>query len=114
MAEINNQNAVIGQQNINSTVYNYYLKKEIKRFLGSPFFPEIFIGREDELNNIHQQLNAGENLLLLVNGEGGIGKTTLASQYYLKYQDYYQHLAWVFTEHSLAEAMLTLALALEI
>jgi len=35
-------------------------------------------------------------LLLLVNGEGGIGKTTFASRYYHQYADEYAHVGWVF------------------
>ena len=49
---------------------------------------------------------------MLVNGRGGIGKTTLASKYYYQYQDYYQHLVWVFSGTSIVDALLTLALPL--
>jgi len=44
-----------------------------------------------------------------VNGQGGIGKTTLASKYYHKYQNQYSHLAWVLAEPSILEAVLRLA-----
>lgn len=115
MPDINNLNAKIGQQNIDSNVYNYYGEKKIKKFLGAlPFFSETFLGREDDLKAAHQKLFEGKNLLLLVNGEGGIGKTTLAAQYYNKYQNDYQHLAWVFAGNSLSDALLTLAIPLGI
>ncbi|MDX1943759.1 MAG: NB-ARC domain-containing protein, partial [Saprospiraceae bacterium] len=77
-----------------------------------PFYPEVFIGREDDLKAIHHQLFNENNLLLLVNGEGGIGKTTIALRYYFTYQNDYQHLAWVFAEQSLLDALLTLSLPL--
>jgi len=77
-----------------------------------PFYPKIFLGRADDLKAIHHQLFHENNLLLLVNGEGGIGKTTVAARYYFAYQDDYQHLAWVFAERSLLDALLTLALPL--
>ena len=45
-----------------------------------PFQPEIFLGREDELQQIHDRLfTGGGNLLLLVNGEGGVGKAIAGS-----------------------------------
>ncbi|MDD5461561.1 MAG: hypothetical protein PHG00_08000 [Methylococcales bacterium] len=34
-----------------------------------PFIPVIFEGREDDLQAVHKKLFAGDNLLLLVNGE---------------------------------------------
>ena len=58
---------------------------------------------------MHQKLFSGKNVLLLVNGEGGIGKTTLAAKYYHTYTQQYAHLAWIFAEKSLLDALLTLA-----
>ena len=78
-----------------------------------PFQPEIFLGREDELQQIHDRLfTGGGNLLLLVNGEGGVGKTSIASRYYRDYQDKYAHVAWVLSEKSIASALLQLAMPL--
>ncbi len=78
-----------------------------------PFLTEIFLGRQDDLQLIHDKLFApGSNLLLLVNGEGGIGKTTLASKYYHTYQHEYAHVAWVLSEKSIANALLLLAMPL--
>ncbi|WP_245153460.1 tetratricopeptide repeat protein [Chlorobaculum sp. 24CR] len=71
--------------------------------------PEVFIGRDEKLQEVHDELFDGNNLLLLVNGEGGIGKTTLAAKYYQRYFSDYAHLGWVFAERSLGDAMLTLA-----
>ena len=57
-----------------------YGELKIPKLLTSPpFIPDIFQGRDGELQAVHQKLLAGDSLLLLVNGEGGIGKTTLAA-----------------------------------
>lgn len=110
-----NNNKIIKDVN-NSTIYIIDGKQvSLPRYLGSlPLIPNNFFGRENELKEIHNLLFHGENLLLLVNGEGGIGKTTLAAKYYQQYDAAYQHLAWVFAERNLAEALLMLARHLEI
>lgn len=78
-----------------------------------PFLTEIFLGRQDDLQLIHNKLFApSSNLLLLVNGEGGMGKTTLASKYYHTYQHEYIHVAWVLSEKSIGNALLLLAVPL--
>ena len=97
---------------------NFYLgsspNEQKGQILGEPpFFLEHFLGREEDLKHIHHKLFEEENLLLLVNGEGGIGKTSLAAQYFLRYQDRYSYLAWVFAEQSLLDALLTLSIPLK-
>ncbi len=110
---VKNEHTTTGQQNNYSNVYNYYGNKKILKHLGTiPTFPEYFIGRDKEVEVVHQRLTTQQNILLLVNGRGGIGKTTLASKYYYQYQDYYQHLVWVFSGTSIVEALLTLAFPL--
>lgn len=47
-----------------------------------------FIGRDKELEIIHNQLQ--QNEILAIVGMGGIGKTELAIQYILKFQELYQ------------------------
>ena len=42
-----------------------------------------------------------DNLLLLVNGHGGIGKTAIAAKYYHTYHHEYTHVAWVLSEKAL-------------
>ena len=112
----NNKVKVGGDFTVGDTtnIYHNYGAEKIPKYLGTPFIPDVFIGRETDLEEIHQKLFKGDNLLLLVNGEGGIGKTTLAAKYYQTYQDDYIHLAWVFAEKSLLEALLTLAIPLNI
>ena len=90
------------------------LKKPPKYLTNKPFPPELFLGRKDDIQAVHNKLFNGENLLLLVNGRGGIGKTTFASQYYYQFYDKYTHLAWVFAEKSLLEALLILAIPLQL
>lgn len=80
-----------------------------------PFIPTIFLGREKDLEHIHDRLFApGAGLLLLVNGEGGIGKTTLAAKYFHQYQYKYAHVAWILSEKNIAHALLLLAVPLNL
>jgi len=89
---------------------------EIPKYLTPPpLKSEVFIGREDDLKAVHDHLFQDDNsLLLLVNGQGGIGKTTLAAQYYHRYEQEYHHLAWVFADKSIADAILSLARDLKV
>jgi len=92
-----------------------YGGKTINKYLGTiPLTPDIFLGRENDLDALHEKLFQGNNMLLLVNGEGGVGKTTLAAQYYHTHSTKYTHLTWVFAEKSLRDAILTLAWPLQI
>ena len=52
------------------------------------------ISRDDDLNDIHNRLLKNKQLVL-VNGMGGIGKTTLAQLYTTKYYNDYKHLIWI-------------------
>ena len=52
------------------------------------------VGRDDDLRDLHQRLfTAGQ--VLLVNGIGGVGKTTLAQAYVNKHWNDYRHIAWI-------------------
>jgi tetratricopeptide (TPR) repeat protein len=52
------------------------------------------VGRNDELAETHQKLSNNKPTVL-VNGIGGIGKTTLALKYMVTYTPQYQHVAWL-------------------
>ncbi|MCP5064525.1 MAG: tetratricopeptide repeat protein [Ignavibacteriae bacterium] len=79
-----------------------------------PIFPQDFIGRDNELKELHKKLFAGENFILLVNGKGGIGKTALAAKYYHSYKDVYEHVGWVLSEKSIPKALMNLSFTLGI
>ncbi len=87
-----------GVYNERPTIININREGEISHNLTPPpFIPEIFEGREDDLQAVRQRLLADTNLLLLVNGEGGIGKTSLAAKYWQRYAADYRHAAWLLT-----------------
>ncbi len=56
--------------------------------------PISFTGRTKELTALKDKLESGSQVLLL-NGLGGIGKTTLAQQYVQTNRDTYSHIAWI-------------------
>lgn len=56
--------------------------------------PQDIIGRETDLTQLHDLLNAQQRVVL-VNGLGGIGKTTLAQAYVARYYIDYQHIVWI-------------------
>jgi hypothetical protein len=69
--------------------------------------PDEYIER-DEINTIHQNFTDGNKTLLLLNGEGGIGKTTLAAKYLQTYKNEYKHFAWLLCENGIEEPLLSL------
>ncbi len=56
--------------------------------------PDDIVGREDDLDELHDLL-CKQKRVVVVNGLGGIGKTTLAQAYVSKYYDEYRHIVWV-------------------
>ncbi len=95
----------------------HYHGEAIPHFLTPrPQRPEIFVGRKGQLKDLHEQLftPGTDHFLLLVNGEGGIGKTSLAATYFHRYHKEYAHAAWMLGDTSIAGALLTLAIGLKL
>ncbi|MDP8218171.1 MAG: tetratricopeptide repeat protein [Candidatus Theseobacter exili] len=62
------------------------------------------VGREQDLKNLRTSLLENRETVL-VNGMGGIGKTTLAAVYVDTYYNDYDHIVWLTIENDLAEAI---------
>jgi hypothetical protein len=115
------QNAVLGStieaQTVdigNKTIQHieqYVVQGEQKRsrlLTTPPFNSEHFIGRQKDLDSIEADYQQHNRLLVLVNGEGGIGKTTLAAKYWYAHEARYKHLAWLYAGAGIGVALLTL------
>ncbi|MCR8558527.1 ATP-binding protein [Mucilaginibacter sp. BJC16-A38] len=75
--------------------------------------PIGFIGRDDELKAIREKLNKGGSLML-INAEGGIGKTSLAAKYWEESLSDYKYNAWLFCEVGIIPALKKLAPKLDV
>jgi hypothetical protein len=73
----------------------------------NPYISDFFIGRDTDLADIHANFQS-KKLLVLVNGEGGMGKTTLAAHYWQQHEGQYAHLAWIFAERGVGNALVSL------
>jgi tetratricopeptide (TPR) repeat protein len=100
----------VGQQTNIGTQYITYGEDKIPRFLTQkPFYTNFFIGRDTDLAAIETDYQKNNHLLVLVNGEGGMGKTTLAAQYWFLHEARYTHLAWVFADRGIGNALISLS-----
>ena len=61
----------------------------------------FFIGREDSLSQLHDQLESGQTAALsqAISGLGGVGKTQLAVEYAYRYYQDYQAVLWAHAEN---------------
>jgi tetratricopeptide (TPR) repeat protein len=64
--------------------------------------PEIF-GRKDDLLKVKQLLGKNDKIVL-INGIGGIGKTTLAKAFVKRFRKGYKHAAWIDVSGKITEA----------
>jgi len=70
--------------------------------------PIGFVGRTDELKSMHKKLhNTGS--LMLINAEGGIGKTSLAAKYWKETLYSYKYNAWLFCDSGIVSTIKKLA-----
>ncbi len=89
---------------LNTEDKSQILKKAYK-LKGDFIYPDKkFMGRERELERIHQQLQGRMNKLM-VSGMGGIGKTELAKQYAFVYGESYDLVIWLHFGQSLQETI---------
>lgn len=80
--------------------------REGQPFLISPELqiPAHFTGRETELDIIHQAFSKGKKVLFL-HGVGGIGKTTLATAYAVRYRKIYDSILFCRYKDSLEDVL---------
>ena len=92
-----NNNLNIQDVKDSTITVNHYAKPKLPKELTIQM-PTVnlgdIIGREEEIAELHQSLLENKQVVL-VNGLGGIGKTTLSQAYLTKYAEQYQHLAWI-------------------
>ncbi|MEL6660935.1 MAG: tetratricopeptide repeat protein, partial [Bacteroidota bacterium] len=92
--------------------------KHILTGLPTPLREEEFIGRQQDLERLEKALEESTRVVL-VNGMGGIGKTTLATAYAQLHKADFQHVAWLeitegITTSILSDAVLTINLGLSL
>ncbi|MDX1942521.1 MAG: tetratricopeptide repeat protein [Saprospiraceae bacterium] len=107
MSDIHNQSPVDKQ--INNPIIQgnlvLYGDRKVKRWLtGLPELQDPLIGREQELAELKRLLHESKSVVLM-NGMGGIGKTTLALAYANLHKNDYLHIAWLEVAGDFATAL---------
>jgi len=64
-----------------------------------------FVGRKEKLKEIHDSLVIENKPTLLLNGMGGVGKTTLAKAYVAMFGQYYNHILWTKAQDGLEKGI---------
>lgn len=81
-------------------------KRKEYRMIGSMIYADSsFVGRAEELEDMHQQLSGRNNKLFLV-GMGGIGKSELTKAYCDIYRDDYDVILWLSFSESLQKTVI--------
>jgi tetratricopeptide (TPR) repeat protein len=95
----------IGVQNINQHDPSAVWKQKYPNTNPYPK-PNFFAdSREDELADVHTRLQ-GESCLVLVNGTGGIGKTSIAAAFCADHAEEFDHIVWVHCENTIRNALI--------
>ena len=71
----------------------------------APPVNEEFSYRDDTVKKLYKEIKKNRKLAL-INGLGGIGKTTIAKALYHKVKGEYKHIAWVEYQHNIKESLL--------
>ena len=91
----NVKDAIIGDNNTKNYYYNDKKQKPKELSLQLPTLrANQIVGREKDLKDLHDRL-FDKKQVVLVNGMGGIGKTTLAQVYLTSYYNKYKHILWI-------------------
>lgn len=96
-------------ENLLAAQFSYQTSTIPRLLTNPPFNSEFFIGREADLDAIETKYQHNDKLPVLVNGEGGIGKTTLAAKYWYAHEARYRHLAWLYADGGIGSALTQLA-----
>src|SRR5690606_1248783 len=82
---------------IGDEYHTYFFEKKLSKELSlnlPKIHPDDIVGREDDLKKLYDFLSH-EKRMVVVNGLGGIGKTTLAQGYVSKFYEEYKHIVWI-------------------
>ncbi len=89
---------VVNAEGANITQHIYHaqndFKKESQNLTSLPPINTNFIGREADLKSIEDNLKS-DNVVCVVNGIGGVGKSELSYKYLHKHKDEYQKIAFI-------------------
>lgn len=108
---------------VNQGPYSTYIEQQVIQYIDhqiprllttAPFVPDVFEGRDSDYDQIYSLLHQDSRPLLLLNGEGGIGKTSLAAYYWQRQLRNYNHFAWLFVQDRVEDALFGLAPALHV
>jgi len=72
-----------------------------------PTFLEELVGRKDKLKELHDSLANGKKPVVLLNGLGGIGKTSIAKVYAANFADNYKHIIWTNAQQGVIQGVLS-------
>jgi len=78
----------------NENIVRYKYHSKCKNLTSLPYINTNFVGRKANLKDIKKNLDSN-NVVCVINGIGGIGKSELAYKYYHEYKDEYKKIAFI-------------------